>query len=97
MNILLQASAAAVLAASLTVPATAASDGAHARLIATVNVDGLDLSTPEGRFALEKRIDKASRRYCAVDGNGQVPSRKDEKACRAKAHAALVSHFVAAA
>ncbi len=51
-------------AAIVATPATAQSDGGQSL---TVQFDDLNLSTPEGQKALDKRVETAAREVCGVD------------------------------
>lgn len=41
----------------------------------------LNLATPHGQAELQDRLDKAARRVCRFDENGQLRSAGDENAC----------------
>ncbi|MXO60471.1 UrcA family protein [Altererythrobacter salegens] len=64
------------LAAALSATPTLAADRA-----AHVAYNDLDLSSADGQAELQARLDKAARKVCRFEDNGQVSTPADENAC----------------
>lgn len=75
--------AAALLA--LAAPAYADTTEASAKL--AISTSGIDLSTPEGRKALERRVDRAISRMCGSTMTGTREEAEELEACRLETRA----------
>lgn len=64
----------------------------------TVSTKGIDLGTPEGQAMLERRVDKAARQICQLDGSatGTRLVRRGARDCYNKARASAKQQMVAA-
>jgi UrcA family protein len=65
----------ALAAALTTAPAMAAERAAH------VAYHDLDLTSEAGQAELQQRLDKAARKVCRFEDDGQVSTPADENAC----------------
>lgn len=75
--------AATLLAAA--VPALANQNDGSAKL--AISTSGIDLSTPAGRKALERRVDNAINRLCGSNDLGTREEAEAIEACRAETRA----------
>lgn len=75
--------AAALLAASA--PALAGQDEGSAKL--AISTSGIDLATPAGRQALERRVDNAINRLCGSNDLGTREEAEAIAACRLETRA----------
>ncbi len=85
--------AASIGLAGITAPAFA---GETVRKTEKVSYKGLDLNTAEGQKLLEQRVEIAARRVCDYSGGPiSTRTRKDERACLAKARASARAQVAA--
>lgn len=93
------AMAAAVLGLACTAqPAFAESNHSTTdRMTMTVNLSGIDLSTPEGQATADRRINSAARKVCRVTTTltGTRIMSQDARACLAKARAGASQQLAA--
>jgi UrcA family protein len=76
-----------VAAALLAFAAPAFADQAVASAKLAISTSGIDLSTPAGRKALERRVDNAISRLCGYAVLGTREEAEELEACRLEARA----------
>lgn len=79
--------AAALLAATLSVPASASGPPNAEQQSQTIGFADLDLTTPQGVATLDRRIANAVRSVCGWEDSRDLPAQSAVRECRAKAFA----------
>ncbi len=77
------------LAALAMAPAVAGPGIGHGRdmVTAVVNYRGLDLTTPEGRQMLDRKIARAAKRICSRSDSFSLTGRREQNRCQREAMA----------